>query len=94
MADGIPVKPCCKDQKTICKDTKSTEGASDKAGEAKWKDNGCQRMLRKAAVYQGCVREQLAIKPRNISFRGKCHIFPFNLHTLYLLFLILLFLLI
>lgn len=62
MANGIPVKSSHKDQKTVDKDAKSTEGVSDKAGEAKWKDKECQRMLRKAAVYQGCEREQLAIK--------------------------------
>lgn len=51
MADGIPVKPSHEDQKSVDKDRASTEGVYDKAGEAKWKDKECQRMLRKAAVY-------------------------------------------
>lgn len=35
MSDEMPVKASHKGQKAVEKDTKSTEGVSDKAGEAK-----------------------------------------------------------
>lgn len=79
----MPVKASHEGQKAVDKDTKSTEGLSDKAGEAKGNGKECQRMLRKAAVYQGYGREQLAIIAENFPFRGKYHIFPYNLCALY-----------
>lgn len=51
MSDEMPVRPFCEDEKTAGKDTKSTVGVSNKAGEAKGNGKECQRMLRKAAVY-------------------------------------------
>lgn len=83
MSDEMPVKPSHEDQKIVDKDTKSTVGVSDKAGEAKGNGKECQRMLRKAAVYQGYGREQLAINAEIFPFRGKCHIFPYKCHAFY-----------
>lgn len=53
ISDGIPVKSSHTDQKAVDKHAENMEVVSDKAGEAKWKDKECHRMLRKAAVYQG-----------------------------------------
>lgn len=78
IADEIPVKPSHKDQKTDDKKAKSTEAVFHKAGEDKWKYKECQRMFRKAAVYQGCEREQLAIKSWTISFQRQMPYIPFS----------------
>lgn len=77
-SDEMPVKPSCEYQKTVDKDTKGTVGVSDKAGEAKGNGKECQRMLRKAAVYQGYWQKQLDMNAEIFPFRGKCHMFPCN----------------